>query len=138
MCLFISDGSFNLPSRAPRHCGGSPPYDRSVSDKAYDYSRNRNNAARKFRNSIRWIKCRKLFAKHNPLCCDPFDYHKSNGKFIPMTDVHHIVPLSENIKLGLVWSNLAPLCKECHHKIEEMERKGYKTSHFFLKRGGGD
>ena len=118
-----------MPKRSPIH--NQKPKIRQDSDRRYDLNRNRHDPVRKFRNSVRWINCRKLFKKHHPLCGDPFRSHKKNGHTITSKDVHHIVSLREDISLGLVWGNLAALCKDCHDGIEKLETAGKSTRHLF-------
>ena len=121
-----------MPNRPPKHNRKAPA--RQASDKRYDWNRNRYDPVRIFRNSSRWIKCRKLFKKHHPLCFDPFGEHEKAGHVVKTKDIHHIVPLAVNLALGLVWANLAALCGECHDKIERMETRGQGTRELFMRK----
>lgn len=115
-----------MPKRAKVHNKVDKP--RAVHDKWYYYN-NRDSPIRKFRSSVRWTKCRKLFVTHNPLCCDPFKDHPE--RVIPTQEVHHIIGLAEDLSLGLVWANLAAMCRACHSKVETIERKGTGTQYLF-------
>ena len=86
-------------------------------------------AAAHFRNSVAWHKVRELHKALNPLCCDPFGRHKQ--RLAVTEESHHIVSLAEDITLGLVLSNLAPLCHDCHATVEGMERSGKDTKYLF-------
>ncbi len=86
-------------------------------------------AAAKFRSGGDWRKLERQHKAAYPLCCDPLGVH-GNWPF-PTDDSHHIEPLYRRIELGLTWANLAPLCKECHTRIEALERAGTATQHLF-------
>ena len=57
-----------------------------------------------------WRMCRKHYIQNNSLCADCLKI----GKYIPMTDLHHIKKLSEFPGLKYDSNNLMSLCKSCH------------------------
>lgn len=62
-----------------------------------------------------WRKLSERVRQEQPLCPDC----ETEGRAIPSTEVHHIVPIKKAPKLRLVRSNLIAVCKR-HH--EERER----------------
>lgn len=105
--------------------------------KAYERKRMsepRLRVAKNFRNSTRWKKFRDWFKNKYPLCCDPFGTHKQFGHVQITEQIHHIVPLVEDMDLGLVESNCAPVCNSCHGKLEGMYRSGRTTKHLFNRK----
>lgn len=107
---------------------------RGTTDKEYDRRRMLTPelaAAKELRSSRPWQKVRKLYLDKNPMCQDPFDYHRQCGYGEPAAQVHHIVGLSQEIGLALSMGNLAGLCTKCHAKIERMERRKEPTQHLF-------
>ena len=68
-----------------------------------------------------WNKLSARYRKLNPLCedCD------KEGRTTPCTEVHHIVPITQDPSLRLVWSNLVALCHECHDKRHGKQSSKY-------------
>jgi 5-methylcytosine-specific restriction protein A len=60
----------------------------------------------------RWEKVRALKLRRDPLCEDC----KSEGRYIPAKEVHHIIKVSDRPDLRLVLDNLMSLCTR-HHAI---------------------
>ena len=58
-----------------------------------------------------WKELSERYRRHYPLCEDCL----KNGKITPSTQVHHIVPINEDVNLRLTWQNLAALCVTCHN-----------------------
>lgn len=85
--------------------------------------------ARRVRDSIEWQRCRASFRSRNPLCCDPLNLHPNRRR--PTEQVHHIEGLKHRPDLAFNTDNLAPLCEDCHQRIEAMERRGEATAHLF-------
>ena len=85
--------------------------------------------ARRLRSKAAWTKCSRLGRQMEPLCCDPFGEHGERVE--QATDRHHIKRAASRPALFLKLSNHASLCKECHSKIETMERAGQRTEHLF-------
>ena len=107
-------------ARCPAHLG------------AYDKARADNPAlrvAQKIRNNRLWQKVRFNYRTANPVCCDPFAEHKFGPE--PMIDVHHVLPLGTYPHLAYDETNLRPLCRECHNRVEHMERQGEATQALF-------
>ncbi len=87
--------------------------------------------ARKFRHSHGWTKLRNQFIKREPLCFDPFKSHERNNRSVAGQQVHHIYAVASHYELRFRYDNLASLCTSCHARIEQMERAGKPTQHFF-------
>ena len=122
-CLTKNTGGYcDRHAKEQQKIKNSETYDRASTDPRY-------LAAREFRSSTAWRRFSEWYRSRHPFCADPFKLHGELGE--PMVDVHHIVPLIENIELGLVEENAASLCKWCHNKIESMERRGVPTKHLF-------
>ena len=85
--------------------------------------------AKEIRSTYRWQQFRARFVRLRPLCCDPFGHHE----LIPAAaaEVHHVVALAEDPSQAFDVSNCRGLCSPCHHRIENLERRGLGTRHFF-------
>jgi 5-methylcytosine-specific restriction protein A len=57
-----------------------------------------------------WRAARKYHLQNYPLCADCL----KEGKYVPMTDVHHIKKLADRPDLKYDSNNLMSLCKSCH------------------------
>ncbi len=58
-----------------------------------------------------WRKIRTRYVKKHPLC----EMCLKEGRFVPVEEVHHIVPLAEGGTNDE--SNLMALCRSCHERI---------------------
>lgn len=67
------------------------------------------------RYGYHWKKIRDRYVKKHPLC----ELCQKEGRFVPVEEVHHIVPLSEGGTNDE--ENLMSLCRSCHERIH-MER----------------
>ena len=85
--------------------------------------------ANEIRKTSRWTKLSKMYRAAHPVCCDPLGLHK--GRVEPTRHTHHIAPVDEAPELAYEWSNLAPLCHECHGAVEAMGRRGEDTKGLF-------
>jgi 5-methylcytosine-specific restriction endonuclease McrA len=85
----------------------------------------------KIRSSDRWRRVRDLCRSLHPLCSDPFDWHLMINETKPAEQVHHIKSLRKAPELAFTMSNLAPVCADCHHRIESAEKSGKDTTHMF-------
>jgi 5-methylcytosine-specific restriction protein A len=63
-----------------------------------------------------WRKIRTRYVRKHPLC----ERCLLEGRYVPVEEVHHIVPLSEGGSNDE--SNLMSLCHSCHEKMHK--RKG--------------
>ena len=75
----------------------------------------------KFYGSARWLKFREWILSRNPLCADPFGYHREDKQAVPATDVHHVVRWKEQPELSLSEQNAQALCASCHARITRRE-----------------
>jgi 5-methylcytosine-specific restriction protein A len=57
-----------------------------------------------------WQELSERYRRNYPLCEDCL----KQGKVTPSSEVHHIVPISVDSTLRLVWTNLVALCRKCH------------------------
>jgi len=73
-----------------------------------------------FRGGRAWKRFRSWFIAEYPLCSDPFGDHKHNA--IAADQVHHVVPLSVRLDLGLEETNCRSVCTACHSRLSAMER----------------
>jgi 5-methylcytosine-specific restriction protein A len=65
------------------------------------------------RYGSQWRKIRTRYVHKHPLCEECLKH----GRFVPVEEVHHIVPISEGGTNDE--SNLMSLCRSCHEKIHE-------------------
>jgi 5-methylcytosine-specific restriction enzyme A len=96
-----------MPSKIPTH---RPIRLKDAGTRLYDRTR-RDDEARRFYQSRPWRELRLLVLARRPLCQDC----ERKGLVTPAVDVHHEVELRDRPDLGLVESNLTPLCKPCHN-----------------------
>jgi len=89
-----------------------------VPTKAKQHRAREGDPVRKFRSSTRWKKFRAWYLSGDPLCADPFGKHDADGIVVAAQELHHKIPLCERLDLGLVESNVQPLCSECHWRSE--------------------
>lgn len=85
----------------------------------------------KIRNSGRWQKLRALVLIEEPLCRDPYGEHMLADRLEISVEVHHIVPLCEDISKAYDRSNCAGLCIACHRRVDADNRAGKPTAHLF-------
>lgn len=69
----------------------------------------RQKAAKRFYDSKRWNELRDLVLVEEPLCRDCPSDRPTLAQM-----VHHVVEYGQRPDLGLVRSNLVPLCHACH------------------------
>jgi 5-methylcytosine-specific restriction protein A len=63
-----------------------------------------------------WRKIRTRYVRKHPLC----ERCLLEGRYVPVEEVHHIVPLSEGGSNDE--SNLMSLCHSCHEKMHKRKR----------------
>lgn len=105
----------------------------STRHKTYDLKRYADETlgpVARLRSSYAWQKCRRNHGAKHPLCCDPFQHHRREGRHEPKQHTHHVVALRETLALGLVFMNLRSLCTRCHDEVEDL----YNTDAFAAKR----
>lgn len=80
-------------------------------------------------NSTRWVKLRAILLTERPLCARCIQ----QGRETPATEVHHISPVEDaptpaaRRRLMFDYSNLQPLCHDCHVAVHvERGRGGQK------------
>ena len=64
------------------------------------------------RNSSQWQRLRRAMMLENPVCPDPFGRH--GEVTVPSKEVHHIIPLSQDVSKAYQKENLLALCQSCH------------------------
>lgn len=64
------------------------------------------------------------------MCADPYEVHDP-----PVVNAlaHHIESAAARPDLAHQWTNLAPLCDECHARIERDVSAGLPTAHLFAE-----
>lgn len=89
-----------------------------------DHARNRD----RFRGSRhergydhQWEKVRLIVLREQPICADPYGFHRSCGEVVPSKEVDHIIPIRTDPSLRLVLENLRGLCKSCHSRRTALE-----------------
>ena len=58
-----------------------------------------------------WKDLSERYRAQYPLCEDCL----GEGKVTPSSEVHHVIPISEQPSLRLTWTNLVALCNTCHN-----------------------
>lgn len=81
--------------------------------------------AQQLRHAKRWGRCRRMVLKRNPLCVDPYGWHKDDGRVVLASQVDHILALRERPDLAYVLENLQGLCTRCHATKSQEERARY-------------
>ena len=82
-----------------------------------DYNRRRAESDRLY-STQRWRKLSIVYKKRHPLCCEC----ERNGLVRATEIVDHIKPAKSHPELFWEWSNLRPLCHDCHSRIGEKVR----------------
>lgn len=122
-----SVGAYCADHARPRHVSGAD----------YDRTRRKDDPAlalaATIRGSARWQRLRDYHRSLAPICCDPFDEHRSVCTLA--TTSHHVEPIGQRPDLAFRLENLAPLCTRCHARVERMERSGQPTRHLFAEKG---
>jgi len=86
-----------------------------------EYNTRRNPIVKKWLNSSRYLKTRKIFLSRNPLCkrCS------AENRPVLATILDHVTPHKGDV--GLFWdaSNWQPMCKTCHDRKTAAEDGGF-------------
>jgi 5-methylcytosine-specific restriction endonuclease McrA len=82
--------------------------------------------AKHIRSGRQWATLSANMRAQNPLCalCGGLTDH-----------IHHIVPLVEAPELAYAASNLAPLCRNCHARVEVMTTAGRREEVAVMLKG---
>ena len=75
---------------------------------------------RNFYGSARWRGLRELVLSQQPLCACCNHY----GTTSPAAEVDHIYPISHSPQLSATLSNMQGLCKGCHSRKTQHEKRG--------------
>lgn len=67
------------------------------------------------RNS--WHKVSRIHRINNPICADPFGWHKIKGQVVMATEVHHLNEASRCPDKLLDTDNLLSVCSTCHNAL---------------------
>ena len=95
-CPNITDGQFCKEHKAAH-------------DKEYDQQRG-TSAERGY--GANWQRLRKMVLARQPICEDPFGFHKEYNETVAANEVDHITPLADGGSNEMI--NLQALCKPCH------------------------
>lgn len=97
-------------------CGGLHP----IGTTCYKQEAKKDTEARRFRNSRKWQKkATEIKQRDHYMCIYCLEQERRyNFKHL---EVHHIVPLAEDLDLGLEETNLVTLCNEHHRQAENGE-----------------
>lgn len=87
------------------------PTHKKLMEKHYDNFTRGYNGHKRY--GSQWRKIRTRYVHKQPLCEECLKH----GRFVPVEEVHHIVPISEGGTNDE--SNLMSLCRSCHEKIHE-------------------
>jgi 5-methylcytosine-specific restriction protein A len=97
-----------------------PPRDRKATDRDYD-RRRRDLEAVRFYRSKAWRALRAQKAALHAHCQDCLE---QRDVLVPLSHVHHVVPIKERPDLALTLSNLRSLCIPCHNRREAAAQSG--------------
>lgn len=89
--------------------------------------------ARKYRSSGNWQKVRGMKLREDPLCCDPWAWHKEEGGDVLASQVHHVKELSKFFDIRAYGPNLRSICVRCHDAVSKIERQNKDTTWLFKK-----
>nr|DAZ60398.1 MAG TPA: HNH endonuclease [Caudoviricetes sp.] len=107
-----------MPRRPQRPCSYPGCPNRCDGQYCEEHSKQMNRRYNKFERSAdsnkkygrAWRAIRKRYASAHPLC----EMCLKEGRFTPVEEVHHIVPVSRGGSND--FSNLMSLCQSCHTK----------------------
>jgi 5-methylcytosine-specific restriction endonuclease McrA len=101
-----------------------PPGQQEKKKHAWNWDTFDDPEVSKLLSSKRWRDLRMYVFNHHPLCvlCER-----------PAQELHHIDPVRKNMPLFFRVDNLAPLCEECHAKVNSAYRRGIKPEVLFPK-----
>ncbi len=102
-----------------------PPHEKK-SGKKWNWENVHSPEIKKMFSSKQWQQLRNWVLMKHPLCF-------IDGCNNPATEVHHIKPVRFFIELFFVISNLAPLCDDCHEKVNSAYRRGIDPEILFPK-----
>ena len=77
-----------------------------------DYNSRRAESDRLY-STQRWRKLSVAYKRRHPVCCEC----ERNGLVRATEIVDHIKPAKDSPELFWEWSNLRPLCHDCHNRI---------------------
>lgn len=100
-------GCKNLCEDGEQYCNEH----RKIEEKNYESFSRGYQANRRY--GYKWKKIRDRYVSKHPLC----ERCLLEGKYVPVEEVHHIIPLSEGGSNDE--SNLMSLCRSCHEKIHK-------------------
>ena len=104
----------NSPAVVGTMCG------KHAATKALEAPRVRLGDGNRFYASARWRNIRALVLSQQPLCLCCKHY----GATRPAHDVDHIYPISHSPTLATTISNMQGLCKSCHSRKTQHEKRG--------------
>lgn len=87
------------------------PEHKKLMEQHYDHFTRGYKHSKRYGNN--WKKIRDRYVSSHPLC----EMCLKEGRYVPVEEVHHIVPLSEGGTNDE--SNLMSLCRSCHAKIHK-------------------
>lgn len=113
-----------MPLRPPTHeqlkrkARGEPERKRYAE---YDrlYARDRDPRIQRLRSSHRWHLTRSRKLAQDPLC----QQCERDGRATPATQVHHVVPVSQDLARFFDPDNLESICETCHARANARERR---------------
>lgn len=82
---------------------------RKLAEKQYEHFTRGYSTGKRYGRA--WTRIRTRYVHKHPLC----EMCLKEGRYVPVEEVHHIVPLSEGGTNDE--SNLMSLCRSCHEKI---------------------
>lgn len=119
--LFICGG--DMPQRAKRN------QLRETTERRVRLPDGRESARRRGYDAT-WERLRRMVLAESPLCADPFGEHAAVGRVEVATEVHHVVRLrvikgrdNGSTRAANRRENLLPLCKSCHSRVTNEEKR---------------
>ena len=101
-----------------------PSINKNLKRPEYNYNKYNDNFNYVY-NTSRWRKLRLYFLSNNPLC----SHCLKKGIYTSATEAHHKIPLSSykdlesKLEIAFDIENLEALCKECHIKHHQKNKK---------------
>jgi hypothetical protein len=118
-CLVCAKATESGKSYCPDHINVAAD-NKKERDQLYDNSR-ADDPIRKLYNTAAWKRFRQMILSRNPRCQRLLENWANGGGALEQcheeaTEVHHFISPRERVQLFMESSNVAGVCRQCHHK----------------------